>query len=75
MGTSTAVPQSPTITASGSSDKESKVDLPALSSDGQSLSLIGDGIVSYRPPPTSPSLTPIAWCANMDIITLHPDTC
>jgi hypothetical protein len=45
-GASTAVPQSPTLTASGSSEKDSKVDLPGFSSDLQSKLSIGDGIVS-----------------------------
>lgn len=39
-------PRSPTLTASGSSEKESKPDMSGYRSDAYSISSLGDGIVS-----------------------------
>ena len=49
-GAATTAPHSPTLTASGSSEKETKRDVPGHRSDAYSTSSLGDGIVSRTLP-------------------------
>jgi hypothetical protein len=49
-GPATTVPQSPALTASGTSEKETRPDMPGHRSDAYSTSSLGDGIVSRTVP-------------------------
>jgi hypothetical protein len=66
------VPHSPTLTASGSSEKESKPDMSGNPSDAYSISSLGDGIVSRILFVMSLALTLPARSAHMDISTFYP---
>jgi hypothetical protein len=66
------VPRSPTLV--GSSDRESNSGLVKLPSDTQSLSSLGEGIVSHSRCVASTVLTNIAWCTNVDISAFYPHT-
>ncbi|KAF1940291.1 hypothetical protein EJ02DRAFT_467453 [Clathrospora elynae] len=54
--TSAGVPRSPTLTVSGFSEKESKSSPWRLSSDAQSMSSIGDGILGAQTWTSAPSI-------------------
>jgi len=73
IGTSIAIPQSPTFTSLCSGAKESKDSVLKVVTNGQSVSSLGSGIVSsftffYM----SLSLKLAAWRPTLDFHTLHP---
>lgn len=73
VGSSSESLRSPTLV--GSSDNEYKFGLPVFPRDAQSISSIGDGIVSWLPCSlVSAILTGTAWCPNLDLSTFHTHT-
>lgn len=68
------IPRSPTLV--DSSDTQSKLSLPMFSSDAQSVSSIGEGIVSLRVPCCRcvQCLRGAAECSDVDVCTVHSHT-
>jgi len=60
IGTSTAVPRSPTLTSLWSSAKDSKIDVKEVSSDTPSTSYLGDGILGAQTWSSAPSIRTLA---------------
>lgn len=72
IGTSTALPWSPTLTSLWSSAKDSKISVKEVSSDTPSTSSLGGGIVRSFTPGMFLSLRFAAWRANLVFRAFHP---